>query len=110
MWGYEGANEGKYRRCTAANTVVNAMPYGIAAGDTFLEAEVNFGARDQFPQLSTLLTQINANGSGSADTDNDNFIFVEAELRGVSNNGRNNSFAFMVGAHHAFSGCHTAGT
>ncbi|MHC4179980.1 MAG: hypothetical protein ACYSWU_20945 [Planctomycetota bacterium] len=108
VWGYEGANAGKDRRCTAANTVVHAMPYGIAAGDTFLEAGVWIGARDHFPQLSTLLTQYNANAA--ADTDNDNFIVVETQLRDISEDGRNNSFAIMLAAHHVFSGCHTAGT
>lgn len=108
VWGYSGANEGHARRCTAANTVVNAFPYDIAAGDEFLEAGVNIGARDHFPQLSTLLTQYNANAA--ADTDNDNFIVVELLLRGKGNDGRNNSYAIMLGAHHAFCGCHTAGT
>jgi hypothetical protein len=108
VWGYEGANEGHIRRCTAASTVVNAMPFDIAAGDTFLEAGVNIGAKDHFPQMSTLLTQYNANAA--ADTDNDNFIVVDYDLQGISGEGRTNSFAYMVAAHHAFCGCHTAGT
>ena len=57
-----------------ADTVVNAFPYAITAGDQFLEAGFNFGAKDHFPQLSTLLTQYNANAA--ADTDNDNYIVV----------------------------------
>jgi hypothetical protein len=108
VWGYSGANAGHARRCTAASTVVNAFPYGIATGDEFLEAGVNIGARDHFPQLSTLLTQYNANSA--ADTDNDNFIVVDYTLNDTGNDGRNNSYAYMVFAHHAFSGCHTAGT
>jgi len=108
VWGYTGANSGHIRRATAASTVVNAFPNAIAAGDTFLEAGINIGARDHFPQLSTLLTQYNANAA--ADTDNDNFIVVDYDLRDSTDLGNVNSFAYMVGAHHAFSGSHTAGT
>ena len=108
VWGYSGANEGKARRATAANVVTNAFPYPIAVNDEFLEAGFNLGARDHFPQLSTLLTQYNA--EAAADANNDNFLTVEAQLRGISENGRKNSFAFLVAAHHAFCGCHTAGT
>jgi len=108
VWGYTGANAGHVRRATAASTVVNAFPYGIAANDTFLEAGINIGARDHFPQLSTLLTQYNANAA--ADADNDNFIVVDYDLRAKTEDGDVNSYAYMVAAHHAFSGCHTAGT
>jgi hypothetical protein len=104
VWGYEGANAGYARRCTAANTVVNAFPFAIAAGDTFLEAGFNIGAQDHFPQLSTLLTQYDANAA--ADTDNDNFCVVEAQLNDNSNDGQNNSYAFLVAASHAFCGQH----
>jgi hypothetical protein len=105
VWGYQGANEGKARRCTAANTVVNAFPFGIAAGDTFLEVGGNIGAIDHFPQLSTLLTQYNANAA--ADADNNNFIVVQFILNGISADGRNNSFADLVASSHVFGGNHT---
>lgn len=108
VWGYSGANAGQSRRADAADSVVNAFPFDIAAGDEFLEAGCNIGAKDHFPHLSTLFTQYNANAA--ADTDNDNFICVEMQLRDISDDGRNNSYAVLVGAHHAFSGCHTAGT
>ena len=108
VWGYSGANVGIARRCTGANTVVNAFPYTIAAGDEFLEAGFNYAARDHFVQLSTLLTQYNANAA--VDTDNDNLLTVDAQMRTINEEGRDNSFAFLVAAHHVFSGCHTAGT
>jgi hypothetical protein len=108
VWGYTGANAGHIRRATNTDVVVNAFPHAIAIGDTFLEAGVNIGARDQFPQLSTLLTQYNANAG--ADSDNDNFITVDYDLKDKTEDGDVNSYAYLVAAHHAFSGSHTAGT
>jgi hypothetical protein len=102
VWGYTGANAGYSRRCDAANSVVNAFPFDIAAGDQFLEAGCVIGAADHFPQLSTLLTQYNANAA--ADTDNDNFVVVEMLLRDSTHDGRNNSYAIMAAATHAFGG------
>jgi len=100
VWGYEGANEGIYRRTTAADTVVIAFPYNIAVGDTFLETSTVIAEATQWPTLSTLLTQVNAAAAVAAT--NDNFTVVEQQLRGISEDGRTNSFTFLIPAAHAF--------
>ena len=100
VWGYEGANEGIVRRTTAADTVVIAFPYDIAVGDTLLETSTVVAEATQWPTLSTLCTQVRADAAVAAASDN--FTVVEQQLRGISENGRTNSFAYLTAAAHAF--------
>lgn len=100
VWGYEGANAGQVRFTSAADTFVVAMPFDIAAGDTFLFAELGIGWAAG-PTLTTLLTQVDANTAGAAQ---DNFIVVEFELNDSSNSGRTNSYVLLVTQDHMF-GC-----
>jgi hypothetical protein len=100
VWGYSGANAGQVRFTSAANTLVVAMPYDIAALDEFLFAELGIGWIAG-PTLTTLLTQVDANTAGTAQ---DNFFVVDFELRDNTEDGKNNSFVLMVACDHAF-GC-----
>ena len=63
------------------------------------------GWTEASPTLTTALTQIDANTAG---TTNKNFVIVEFELKDISDDGRNNSYALMVGYDHAFSGSQLA--
>lgn len=101
VWGYSGANAGKVRLTSAADTFVVAMPFDIAVNDTFLFAEITTGWTQACPTLTTLLTQIDANTAG---TTNKNFVVVEFELNDISNDGRNNSYALMSFFDHVFAG------
>ena len=100
VWGYEGANAGIARFTSAADTFVVAMPYDIAAGDTFLFAELGIGWAAG-PTLTTLLTEVDANTAGAAQ---DNYIVVEFELHDAAHDGRNTSNVLMVAQDHIF-GC-----
>jgi hypothetical protein len=101
VWGYSGANAGVIRQTSAADTFVVAMPYDIAAGDTFLFTEHIIGWTQATPTLTTLLTQVDANTAG---TTQKNYVVVEFEARDVSADGRNNSFMLMVAHDHVFGG------
>lgn len=101
VWAYSGANVGAgYRRATAANTLVVAMPYDIAVGDTFLQVPIFIGSRSQYVQLTVNLTQIDA--SAGVDNDNVNFVAVDLEPRDFTDDGQNNSYALLISVDHAF--------
>jgi hypothetical protein len=105
IWGYTGANAGLgmagMRQCTGAALLVVAMPYDIAALDTFLYSNIGIGTRSQYPQFTTNLTQINLQ-AGAVDNNNANFVAVDLLLRDASEEGRTNSYAFLVSIDHAF--------
>lgn len=98
LWGYDGANVGIVRKITSvsstAATMIVALPNDTVVGDNFMRAPFNPGEA-QFVQLSTLLTQIDA--SVAVDTDNNNFRVLEILARDQTRDGRNNSFALIVG-------------
>jgi hypothetical protein len=104
-WGYTGANAGLgtagMRQATGLSTLVVAMPYDIAAGDTFLYSNIGIGTWSQYPQFTTNLTQINLQ-AGVVDNDNANFVAVDLILRDASEEGRTNSYALLVSVDHAF--------
>jgi hypothetical protein len=100
VWGYNGNNNGIARRCTAANTVVIAFPYNIAAGDEWLQTNTVVAEATQWPTLTTLLTQVDV--STGVDATQDNFTVVENQLRDIAMDGRNNSYTFLTAASHAF--------
>ena len=54
----------------------------------------------QWPTLTAAFTQIDATAAVAAT--NDNFIVVEHRLRDASEDGANNSFAYIMAASHAF--------
>jgi hypothetical protein len=101
IWGLTGANAGQVRFATAAATVVVAMPYDIAVGDTFSEVLLNIATPTQTPTLTTALTQVAA---ATAIAASKNFLVVEFDLKDASDSGRTNSFAMLVAYDHAFSG------
>jgi len=105
VWGYKGANAGIDRITSAADTVVLAFPKDIAAGDEWLFTEHVVGWTEASPQLSTAFTQIDSNVAG---TTTKNFVFLEFELKDITDDGRNNSYGLMVGYDHAFSGSQLA--
>jgi hypothetical protein len=101
IWCYNGANVGAgYRIADTASSVIVCFPYDIVAGDTWLQVPIGVGTRTQYPQLTTNLTQVDA--SAVVDADNANFVAVDLILRDVTDDGRNNSFALLVGVDHAF--------
>jgi len=100
VWGYSGANEGIERRADTANSVLIAFPYDIAAGDTFLQTSTVIAEATQWPTLTQAFTQVNAAAAVTAGSDN--FTVVEQRLNGISNNGRTNSFTYLISASHAF--------
>jgi hypothetical protein len=101
VWCYKGTNVGAgWRRATDAATVVVAFPNDIAALDEFLEVPIYIGSVSQYPQLTTNLTQIDA--SAAVDNDNANYFAVDFELRDDGDDGKNNSYALLVGVDHAF--------
>jgi len=100
IWGYEGANEGIVRRGETGNVTLIAFPYDILAGDTMLQTTTVIAEATQWPTLTTALTQVRADSA--VDANNDNFTVVEQQLRGISENGRTNSYTYIVAANHAF--------
>jgi hypothetical protein len=100
VWGYNGANNGIVRRATAANTVVIAFPYDIAAGDEWLQTNTVVAEATQWPTLTTLLTQVDV--STGVDATQDNFTVVENRLRDIGMDGRTNSYTYLTAAAHAF--------
>jgi hypothetical protein len=100
IWGYQGANEGHYRWADAADSVLLAFPNDIAAGDTFLQALACFiGSPNEGPTLTAAFTQHDA---ATASAGNNNFTVVELDLKGISGDGRTNSFSYLLAQDHAF--------
>lgn len=94
-----GANAGISRRIAsiAANaaTVTLAFPKDIAVGDTFIVVPYAPDTADQYVQLTTDLTQLDA--SVTTDTDNANFRVVEMKL-----NSETDSYAYVIAADHLY--------
>jgi len=95
---FSGANVGISRKIAstsgAAATVAVAFPHDIVIGDKFFTVPFAIG-ENQFVQLTSDLTQINA--SVTIDTDNNNFRVYDLELNGVSD-----SFALIIPFDHIF--------
>lgn len=93
-----GANVGISRKITStsgsAATVTVAFPNDINVGDTFIAVPYAEG-EDQFVQLTSDLTQIDA--SVAVDTNNNNFRVYGLELNGVSD-----SFLLVIPFDHIF--------
>jgi len=93
-----GANVGITRKITSvsatAATVTVAFPNDINVGDQFIAVPYSPG-EDQFVQLTSDLTQLDA--SVAVDTDNNNFRVIGLEFDGVDN-----SFALIVPFDHIF--------
>jgi len=109
IFGYTGANAGIGRKITSTAatvaTVITAFPRDTVVGDTFFVVNFccsPFGYESHYPQLTTLLDQIDV--TSATDTNNVNFNFVEVQLRDASASGISNSFAWMVSNGHVFSG------
>jgi hypothetical protein len=100
VWGYSGANRGHVRRFESSATLVKAMPQPILALDEFLETTTVPYEATQWPTLSTLLTQVQADKA--VDADSDNFTVVEQWLRDETQDGKNNSYTLLTAADHAF--------
>lgn len=100
---FSGANTDILRRIGVGDatdaTVVVAFPLDIAVGDVFLHVPYGL-VSDQFVQLTTALTQLDA--SATVDTDNNNFRIIELDMRDSSDDGRNNSFAIITPFDHLF--------
>jgi len=100
---FSGANTDILRRIGVGDatdaTVVVAFPIDIAVGDVFLHVPYAPGS-DQFVQLTTLFTQLDA--SATVDTNNNNFRVIELDMRDSSDDGRNNSFALITPFDHLF--------
>lgn len=94
-----GANKGIIRRIAsiAANvaTMTLAFPRDIASGDTFVALPYAPDTADQFVQLTTDLTELNA--AVAVDTDNANFRVVELKLNEVGD-----SYAYIVAVDHMY--------
>jgi len=82
----KGANVGVTRKIGVGDatdaTVVIAFPNDIAVGDQFIVLPF-FPGENQFVQLTTDLTEVDA--SAAVDTDNNNFRVLNFQLDGVSN-------------------------
>ena len=100
VWGFNGQNNGHFRMADATDSVLMAFPNAIAAGDEWLQVEAKWANNTSTATLTTLLTQMNANATVNADASG--FIVVEWELRDISEDGRNNSFAMLFPLNHAF--------
>ncbi len=75
-------------------TVVVAFPNDIAVGDTFIVVPYGL-VENQFVQLTTDLTELDA--SAAVDTDNNNFRVISLDL-----NSESDSFAYVVPFDHIF--------
>lgn len=108
IFGYDGANAGIGRKITSVAatvaTVITAFPRDTVVGDRFTVVPLcaaPYGYETNYPQLTTLLTQVDA--TAAVDTDNVNFNPIELELRDASMNGAGNSYVYMVSNGHVFS-------
>lgn len=93
-----GNNVGISRKITVGDgtdaSVTVAFPFDIAVGDEFIVVPFTPG-EDQFVQLTSDLTEVDA--SASVDTDNDNFRVLGLELNGVGD-----SYVLLVPFDHIF--------
>lgn len=108
-WCYSGANVGVSRKITATGatsaTLTVAFPNDIAVGDIFLRAPYAaspVGMEDQFVQLTSDLTELNA--AVGVDTDNNNFRVVDLHLFDSSFDGTTQSYATILPYDCVFSG------
>jgi hypothetical protein len=108
IFGYDGANGGIGRKITSVAatvaTVITAFPRATVVGDRFFVVPLcgsPFGFEASNPQLTTLLTQVDA--TAAVTLSNVNFNTVEMDLRDVSQSGSTNSFVDIVSNGHLFS-------
>jgi hypothetical protein len=103
IFGYAGGNVYQLRRIGVGDgtdaTVVVAFPVDIEVGDQFLHVPF-WPADNQFVQLTTNLTQVDA--SVAVDTDNSNFRVLELLLKDFSENGSTTSSVILVPFDHLF--------
>ena len=85
LFGFDGNNAGIGRKITSADgssaTVIIALPFDTVVGDNFIRVPYcasPMGSEDQFVQLSTLLTELDA--SVAVDVDNNNFRVLALRL------------------------------
>ena len=101
IFGYTGANAGVGRKVTSVAatvaTMLVALPNDTVVGDTFFRLPFctsPYGYETQYPQLTTLLTQVDA--TTAVDTDNVNFNPIELELRDSGQNRRRFTLIFFL--------------
>lgn len=108
IFGYDGVNGGIGRKITSVAatvaTVITAFPRDNAVGDRYFVVPLcgsPFGFEMSNPQLTTLLTQVDATAAVSLTPVN--FNTVEMDLRDSAASGSTNSYVFLVGNGHVFS-------
>lgn len=104
VWGYDGANPGQARKLTSvsatAGTVTVAFDRDTVVGDNFLRAPF-WPTGTTTAQLTTNLYQVDASiavGTGAE------FECIELTLNDLNENGRTNSYVFLVSRSHWFAG------
>lgn len=104
VWGYDGANAGRARKLTSvsatAGTVTVAFDRDTVVGDNFLRAPF-WPTGTTTAQLTTNLYQVDASiavGTGAQ------FECIELILNDLNENGRTNSYVFLVSRSHWFAG------
>lgn len=105
VWGYDGANKGQLRKFDDTSGGVGiSFANAIANGDRFLTAAGNrcmtLAAGNPFPDITTLLTQMDVDTAGTAD--NDNFTIMDGQFGTEDDDGENNSFYHLIQNRHAF--------
>jgi hypothetical protein len=102
IWGYFGANAGKYRKITStsttATTVTVAFPYDPAVNDTFLLAPI-YPTRSITAQFTTNVTEVDASAAIAGDA---TVVVVEMILLDSGGEGTINSYALIQFADHLF--------
>lgn len=95
IWGYTGANAGKYRKITSTSsttTVVTvAFPFDDVAGDQYLHAPI-YPTRSIVAQLTTNCTEIDASAAISGDA---TLVVVEMILNDAAASGTTQSYALI---------------
>jgi len=103
IFGFTGANAGILRKITVGDStdasVTIAFPVDIDVGDVFLHVPFS-GGENQFVQLTSDLTQVDA--SAAVDTNNNNFRVIELVLKDSSETGRTTSSVIMTPFDHLF--------
>ncbi len=103
LWGYDGANPGIARKITStsttAATITVALPADTVVGDNFLRAPF-WPGENQFVQLSTVFTQVDA--SVTIDADNNNFRVLEVRALDSSGEGNTKSSVMLSPFDHLF--------
>lgn len=105
VWGYDGANKGERRQFDSTNGGVGLrFPNSIGSSDRFLECAgspcMSVVASLAYPDITTLLTQMDA--LTAASTDNDGWQILGMENGTEDDDGANNSFYHLVQNQHLF--------